>query len=254
MNRDLEQLFDQVKTATGYPVTVSGDSDMGTHSRLASASPQRPVHTIFVNPAFERFGDYLVAVQCAMLVIKWANPAEVVDFIVRQEKLSYLIDKFAKKSDGRGMPRSSAVQYATMIVNGLLLQLNSLPLQMMSIEMVHRLCPSLADQGRMSGRQELQDMSRSLSPDVRAHAPDAIFNSSASMNAAFALFWSKLAGDTVCILPYKVQGFLSNGQRLLAAYEAADQASFSRHRDVVDAWAKILSMETWYQWRRRDEA
>jgi hypothetical protein len=253
MNPELQRLIDKVKDASGYPVTIAGDADMATHSRMVSATTQRPVHTIFVHPTHERFGDYLVALQCSMLLAKWANPGQVFDFTVRQDKLDYLVEKYGRRAEAKGMAHATAVQFTGMVVNGVLLQLNSLPLQMMSIEFVHAECPSLAEQGRMSGRQELQDMSRSLAPEVRASAPENIVTMNAAMNAAFALFWSRLTSDTVCVLPYKVLGFLPQGTKLLAAYDAVDQKLPGRHRAVVDAWAGILHMDTWYHWAPRAE-
>ena len=253
MDIELQGLMDKVKDVTGFPVTVAGDPDMPTHSRMVSATGQRPVHAVFVNPQHERFGDYLVALQCSMLLVKWSKADEVLDFVVRRDKLDYLVGKFAKQVESKGMRGEGAMQYANMVVRGLLQQVNSLPMQMLAIEMVHHSCPSLSkSQGRLSGRQELQDMSKVLGKSVKDFSPPEIFERNATMNAAFALFWSRLTGDSVCVLPYKALGFAPKGERLLKAYDEAGKDSPSRHRDIVDAWANELKMANWYEWRARE--
>ncbi len=35
MHAELQKLLDRVKAATGYPVSITGDSEMATHSRMA---------------------------------------------------------------------------------------------------------------------------------------------------------------------------------------------------------------------------
>ena len=59
MNDELQRLVDRVKAQTGYPVSITGDSEMSTHSRMVAATPAQPVHAVFVNPMQERFGDYI---------------------------------------------------------------------------------------------------------------------------------------------------------------------------------------------------
>ena len=252
MNIELKRLMDRVKDATGYPVTVVGDSEMSTHSRMVAATPAQPVHAVFVNPKQERFGDYLVALQCAMLLAKWAEPGKVADFTVRSDKLDYVVERVAKKVEGRGLDAASSARYAGMVAGSLLQQLNSLPLQMLSIEFLREACPELsASQGGLSGRQELQDMSKVLAKEIKDFSPAEIYERNVAMNAAFALFWSRLAGDSVCALPYKVMGYAAKGERLLAAYDAIDKSSPARHRAVVDAWSNELKMQYWYEWKAR---
>lgn len=94
-------------------------------------------------------------------------------------------------------------------------------------------------------------MSKVLAKEIKDFSPAEIYERNVAMNAAFALFWSRLAGDSVCVLPYKVMGYAAKGERLLAAYDAIDKASSARHRAVVDAWAAELKMGNWYEWKAR---
>ena len=69
-----------VEERTGFRVAVTPKPDLSTHASMQSATAALPVHQIFVNPKYENVADYLVAMQCAMLLLKWSDPEHVVDF------------------------------------------------------------------------------------------------------------------------------------------------------------------------------
>jgi|WetSurMetagenome_2_1015567.scaffolds.fasta_scaffold969906_2 hypothetical protein len=48
--QDLQKILDMVKSLTGYPVTVSPEPSINTHSEMLSAGPGRPGHIIRINP------------------------------------------------------------------------------------------------------------------------------------------------------------------------------------------------------------
>jgi hypothetical protein len=92
MNQDTEKLLDLVAQKTGYKVSVGQTKDITSFARMVSASQANPMHIIDVNEKYHKLGDYIVAVQCAMLLIKWTNPEKIPSFVVRDEKMNYLID------------------------------------------------------------------------------------------------------------------------------------------------------------------
>ena len=139
---DTQKMMDLVEEKTGYRVSVSVDNTITTHASMVSARSSVPVHLVKVNPKYEKYGDYLVAVQCAMLLIKWGDPARIPDFVILDKNAAYLQDKFAKQVSAKGIPVDTARQYASMIVTGILQQLNSLPIQIISMGMIADLCPS----------------------------------------------------------------------------------------------------------------
>jgi len=48
--------------------------DIHEHAQMISARPESPVHMIRVNASQRSFADYIVAVQCGMLLILWSVP------------------------------------------------------------------------------------------------------------------------------------------------------------------------------------
>lgn len=123
---DTQMLMDRVKERTGYGISIVGDSSISTHSAMVSASQRQPMHLIKINPKYEKYGDYLVALQCAMLLVKWADPDRIPEFAVRDEEAESLIATFSNEALKQGLSPAVANDYVRMIVSGILQQLNSI--------------------------------------------------------------------------------------------------------------------------------
>ena len=251
---DTQMLMDRVKERTGYGVSIVGDSSISTHSGMTSASQSQPMHLIRINPKYEKYGDYLVALQCAMLLVKWADPDRIPEFAVRDEKADSLIATFSNEALKQGLSAAVANDYVRMIVSGILQQLNSMPIQLICMDMVTELCPGLEAVRREYVTNDLAELNSSFSKKIRKMTPKEIFDRNVAMNAAYAIKWSRISGSRSVLLPYRSMGFINKGTLLIDAYEEnAGKADPDRHIDIVDRWAGILKMEGWYTWRFRKE-
>ena len=67
---DTQKIMDLVEQKTGFGVSVLVDDKITTPAGMVSARFSVPMHLVKVNPKYEQYGDYLVALQCAMLLIK----------------------------------------------------------------------------------------------------------------------------------------------------------------------------------------
>lgn len=246
--------MNMVEEKTGFGVSIVVDDSISTHSGMISASHARPMHLIQVNPKYEKYGDYLVAIQCAMLLVKWADPARIAEFAVRDEKAKSLIATFSGQAQEQGLSPLAANDYIKMTVSGLLQQLNSMPSQLICMDMITELCPGLEAIRKEYVSNELSELSRSFSKRIRQMTPKGIFDRNAAMNAAYAIKWSRISGSRSVLLPYRSMGFINKGTLLIDAYEEnARKPDPDRHVDIVDSWAGILKMEDWYVWRFRKE-
>ena len=220
-----QKMIGLVKEKTGYGVSIIVDKDIQTHASMVSASTRSPMHVIRVNPTYEKYGDYLVAVQCAMLLIKWGDPNRIADFVVRNEKANLLINEYSEDIVKKGFSSDAATQYARMIVTGVLQQLNSIPIQMLSMDMVDNLCPDLKDLQEESVKNELREATRSFSKKIQKATPKSIFDKNASMNAAYAYKWSLISGNRSVLLPFKSLGYVNKGRKLADIYEEMEKPS-----------------------------
>jgi hypothetical protein len=182
---------------------------------MRSATCDTPVHAIFPNPRYERFANYLVAAQCAMILFQWADPQGVSDFIVNDPKADVLKRKIVGTFQGQGMPAATAKQYAESLVNGLLRQLTSSPLEILSVDWCFREYPELRVEQEAYVNAHLRELSATLAPNIRKMTPREIYDRAVPMNAAYTLRWADLSGERVGLLPYETLGFVKPARDLL---------------------------------------
>lgn len=252
MPNAVERVLLQVKQQTGYPVSVTPKNDLQTHASMVTATPKTPVHAIFINPArAQGCSNYLVAMQAAMILVKWADTRRVPDFVLDGKAIQSVVKQFLSDERVLRLPNSVAMPYVQSICQGLALQLTSAPVQILAADWCYKNCPELEEEQRTHVRQELRDASACLTKDIRMQTPEFIFARNATMNAAYAAWWSALAEDTQVLLPYEFFGFKDKGMELYGKATGGFPDNPNRYCEVVDNWAVELDMRDWYKWQFR---
>jgi len=247
-----QRLVAAVEQSTGYRVVVDTVEGIDEDAQMISARPELPVHTIRVNKAKLRYADYIVASQCAMLLRLWANPARIPAFSPLVEKVRYFADRTANSKPLSQLPLKTAQQTSIRFAQGLLNQVRSLPFEILAIRDCRELCPDLHDIQVDAVESQVRFLSEIFAPKIRAVAPDNIWRSNVSMNAAYALNWSELSGSSLATLPYESAGFVEAGAKLLAEVSAKSAKTTEAYTQLVDAWADQTGLRTLYKWEYRN--
>jgi hypothetical protein len=249
-NADTQHMIDLVERQTGYRVTVDVISGIYEHAQMISARPEAPAHFIRVNADYRQHADYIVAVQCSMLLVLWSGAANVPGMAFEKSKCDYLADKWAKTKPLADLPTDSAAAkaQARFYVEGLLKQLNSGPLEIRVANLIYASCPSLRDMQAELLNTQLRGISEAFSPKIKDRVPPEVFQKNVSMNAALALNWTRLSGSRLCLLPYESTGYIGVGQKLLDAVDSEPDQTSMNHMRTVDSWAGQLSLRSLYQW------
>ncbi len=252
MSNAVDRVLLQVLQHTGYPVSVTPKTDLQTHASMVTATPKTPVHAVFINPArAQGCSNYLVAMQAAMILVKWSDPRRVPDFMLDGKAIQSVVKQFLNDERVLRLPNSVAMPYVQSICQGLALQLTSAPVQILAADWCYKNCPELEEEQRTHVRQELRDASACLTKDIRMQTPEFIFTRNATMNAAYAAWWSALAEDTQVLLPYEFFGFKDKGMELYGKATGGFPDNPNRYCEVVDSWAVELEMRDWYKWQFR---
>jgi hypothetical protein len=204
---------------------------------MRAATAAAPVHLVKVNPDYEQVGNYLIALQCAMLLVKWHNPERIPDFMPNEDKVRYIEGKAAAALRRLKMPESALTKYVSFIVRGLLHQLNAVPCSILANEWCYAECHGLRDEQEAGILLDLRRSSASMAPKFKAQAPAEIFDRSAAMSAAFALWWAETSGDRLGLLPYEAAGYLKKGEELIAAMRKIPEDMLAKYPGTVNAWA-----------------
>lgn len=246
------QLLDAVERVTGYRVAVDTIEGISEDAQMISARPELPAHSIRINKNRLPYADYIAAVQCAMLLRLWSDPKRLPVFSPFDDKVRHLADRVAKTGGLAQLPAAAARQTAEQMVRGLLNQLRSMPIEILTIRDCYDSCPDLRSLQEDSVADNLRRLSENLSPKIRSFAPDDLWRNSVSMTSAYALNWSQLTGSTLAMLPYQSAGFAEAANRLLAELHAHPAKNSESYTSIVDAWATALGLRSLYVWESRN--
>ena len=67
------QLVEVVEKTTGFKVVADTVDGISGDAQIISARPEMPAHSIRVSKTKLPYADYIVTVQCAMLIRPWSD-------------------------------------------------------------------------------------------------------------------------------------------------------------------------------------
>lgn len=246
------ELVAAVERTTGYKVVVDTVDNIGEDAQMVSARPELPVHTIRVSKAKLAYAEYIVAAQCAMILRTWIDVTRIPVFSPVVEKVRHFANRMANAKTLTKLSESVGQQAAQQFVQGLLHQVRSMPLEILTIRDCRELCPDLRDLQADSVENELRRLSEVFAPKIRSIAPEQVWRGNVSMNSAFALNWAELYGSRLAMLPYESAGFSQTAAALLNEVNAKSAKTTESYTALVDAWAEQVGLRTLYQWEYRN--
>ncbi len=184
-----------VAERTGHPVAVETGSGFYEQAQMMSARPGAPVHLIRVNEKWRDQADYVVAAQCGMLPVMWSDPSRVFGMAFDDDACSAQAAGWAGSRQLASLPRGEALRTARYDVEGLLKQLNAMPLEIRVAAFCHAECPGLRPMQADLFDAPLRELSSVFAPAIRERAPAEVFECNVVMNAALAGQWARLIGN-----------------------------------------------------------
>jgi len=236
--------LDALEELSGKPVVLQEDARLPNLAKIQIASGARPVHVLSYNPAAVPELPYLVCFQCGLAKRALrAAPAE--RFNVASTDDTYRqVEKLVREQ--KAVPANMIATYSQMITDGLGTQLRSMPIGIRVDRALYQDHPELRDLQRAAAERSMKENVGCLHPSIRAQAPDLVLRATASMNAAFALAWSRLWNEDDHNVPYRLAGFLEQGEMLLDALDAIPDSP-THDRELVSQWAALLKIDHLYQ-------
>jgi len=229
---------------SGKPVILQEDARLPNLARIQIATAARPVHVLSYSPQATAELPYLVCFQCGLAKRSLlAAPDE--RFNVASTDATYRqVEKLVRRQ--KAIPDNMIATHSQIITDGLGTQLRSMPIGIRVDRSLFRDHPELRDQQRAAAQQSMKDNVGCLHPSIRAQAPDLFLRATAGMNAAFALAWSRLWHDDAHSVPYRLAGFIEQGEEILAALDAIPDSP-THDRELVSKWANLLKIDHLYQ-------
>lgn len=245
------RLISLVEQDTGYRVAVGTTDDTSADAEMISAAPGHPVHLINVSTRCLPVADYIVAVQCIMLLTMWSHPQGVPVFELVPEKIDYAIRKAARCRGLAKLPQALSEQTARNMVFGLLHQLISTPPELIAMEYCHRECPGLRGQQADALAQSLRRNTENLRAEIKEMAPPEIWADNQTLCAVLARCWCDLVEDEIAMLPYNSVGVEDAAKKFVGIYRSVRGTMGERSVGTVDCWATELGLRSLYTWTFR---
>lgn len=238
-----------VEEESRKPVLTQSDSTFSGHATMKVAGPDNPAHVFRYKPELESELPYLMAFQCglALRTIRAGdeNRFDLASTASLGTDVQRLVQEHLRKS-GSAVPSELVPQLCNQFASGLGLQLRSMPIAIRVDDWLYNSYPDLQALQRKSIERQLQEAMQALGPTVKAIAPKTIVDANLAMSTAFAKFWGRTWGDATVAAPFISAGYSAIGDQLLGLVGSMD-ATPDGDRALVDAWAKCLKIDGWFQ-------
>jgi hypothetical protein len=239
-----QRALNELEELSGKPVVLREDAGLPNLARIHIAAATRPVHVLSYSPAAVHELPYLVCFQCG-LANRALRAAPDERFNVASTDQTYRkVEKLVREQ--RAIPGEMIATYSQMITDGLGTQLRSMPIGIRVDWALHRDHPELRDLQRAAAERSMKENLGCLHPSIRAQAPDLFLGATIGMNAAYALAWSRAWNEDAQNVPYRLAGFLEQGEILLDALDAIPDSP-THDRELVSKWASLLTIDHLYQ-------
>jgi hypothetical protein len=239
-----QRALNELEELGGKPVVLQEDARLPNLAKIQIATAARPVHVLSYNPAALPELPYLVCFQCELAKRSLLAAPDERFNVVSTDATYRQVEKLVR--DQKAIPDKMVATYSQMITDGLGTQLRSMPIGIRVDRALYRDHPKLHDMQRAAAERSMKDNVGCLHPSIRSQAPDLFIRATAGMNAAFASAWSKLWNEDAHSVPYRLAGFLEQGEELLAALGAIPDSP-THDRELVSKWANLLKIDHLYQ-------
>jgi hypothetical protein len=244
----MDEILRLAEMVSGKPVLVHADANLRLPSTMRMARGDAPAHLVLYQPALSAMLPYLVSFQCGFL-IRLYRPAPdsrydlTLTMVGRAEVDRLIREHFRRRK--QELPRTAADQLRDQWLNGLGLQLRSIPVGMRVDSWIYQTYPVLRDQQRNAAVRQLNESAEALRENVRELSPPMIYDASVGMNAAFASFWARLWEEDHIASPYRLTIHSKSGEDLLKTFDdVSDQPEYDR--TLIEAWGQRLKIISWF--------
>jgi hypothetical protein len=132
-------------------------------------------------------------------------------------------------------------EMAKWLVTNLIVQLRSCSVGMRVDDWIRSKFPALVSMQVESAKSQMLQNESTLAPEVRQKFPKALIDANASMNAAYAAYWSRVLGDPRHSIPYRALGYDVAAGGLLGVLERLPNAPIE-DRSLIEGWGELLNL------------
>ncbi|MBI4427512.1 MAG: hypothetical protein HY562_00155 [Ignavibacteriales bacterium] len=249
----LESLLPETENILGYVAAETGarirlvPAEAGYLSRAKLSSRKSNQVTIAYNPSSES-SDYAVAHEAVRYLRFMRAPPEERHLLASSQDTRLRAYK-AIEQETENHPwsiREPTLRGFEYLYEGILTQLVSTPGDFWINCFLKEQFPEFENELTKGADAIFNRAHPNLSEHLQLLAPPTIYRATNGMNAAFALYMTKLLGNEKYADPYLGTEFEQLGEKL-RSHNQTDR-KHPGDKETADKWAEILGLKGWYRW------
>ena len=237
-----QSIVERLEALSQRPVHITEEASISNLADIKLSRGDMPFHLLRYKPTGSTPPDYLIAYQCGLALRVFETPPE--------KRFDLGSSEVGRKKLGDMLldPKIPAVvrSMTDRLLHGLITQLRSYPVGLRVDAWLHNGYPDLRELQTKGIRSQLEENILALKAGTSGYYPVKLSRSNLSMNAAFALHWSRLWNEPPLTLPYKAAGLLERGESLMKIFHKIPPDP-ANDRQLIDEWAFDLGIKDWYQ-------
>lgn len=255
-----EAVMRELSDLSGYPIRVRPAETPGNTAAVIQMAwkHKRDHHAILLREDYPaHLLTHLIAHELGHLRLECAarqvgRNRILISAAANREKAIRSMSDDIHRWQRQGFSEQSITDVSIRLTDGMVRQVFNAPIDMLIEMSLHHTIPILRPSQFLSLDLLAEEAEKAtLNPEIRARMPKRIVRASAALNGATALFVDRLwGGATAFAAPYRTLDAFPLSQQLLALFDR--RAASLRPGDeyeIVDAWAEMLGLKGWYEWR-----
>jgi len=238
----LSEIIENVREVSRKDIDFRAVTRLPTYASTKIARDRMERHVIYFRENIADRLTYIIAHECGHIIRMMEAPIEkrvVPGTSIRQRGETIKALDISVEDH--------PIQLINMWIDGLVLQLTNLPVDIRIERWLNREYPGLSDEQQKGLSIDAGKTLAGLSDEVRRITPPKIFQLSNSMTFAYLRGIGEITGERYDREFYGYRSILSAGKTL---YKIADSErdDFEGDVTIINSWAKILGLDTAFSW------
>jgi hypothetical protein len=245
----IDQIAEEVVDVTGKEIEFRARNDLQVHASTKVARERMPRHIIVFKASEGARLNHLIAHECGhILRMMRAAPEERVVPAQTPEKREVALRTLQGELTRLPIPPAAQSRIVDVWINGLVLQLTNLPVDIYIERWIRNSYPDLHEEQVRSLKVGAAENLQGLSKEVQRVTPRLLFEASNAMNFPYMMEVGKITGESYRS-PYRLHAnILSKGRKLQRVLSEEDQG-YRGDLEHIRQWAEILGIADWFIWQ-----
>ncbi|MBI3413004.1 MAG: hypothetical protein HY051_02920 [Candidatus Aenigmarchaeota archaeon] len=251
---DVNRIWQEVEDLTGKGFLLVPDARIEEYANatVRLAGPGDPLHVVRYSPHLEEHLPYYLAHEAGHILRFFRGPEDMrrLPTVTNEQRRSVgyeLKDHLFRLAD-RGMPEEALGHVLKMWHDGVVRQVNNMPVDMRIERWMYESYEGLRPAQRRALRRQVEQNAEGLKPAVQAFTPKKVYDASVTMNSAFASYLGWLLDDRRMRQPYVRTPYYRRGERMARSIWSSPDGGQQQDIETVNRWAEELGVSSWFEW------